>query len=441
MFRKLSYLLILILLGCEEDNPKPVKKYADLDIISGNKQSGKTSEALASEIVLRVTPINNQYKRENFYIEQRSQEDGLITASSSSITGLISADQTGVIKAIWKLGCLKKDQAITLYLYYSDSCTWLTLKPCVPIDSVQVTATASTPQGWNKACGIYEVDQFNTRIRTYNNTQYAVNSGKLYRAEMDEGMFWREVPGVPVDDIFDFGFTSTGKVYALTETHGVYKSDDLQTWTSTSNGILDPRYPISLLVEDTTVYVSFLFDGLYRMRPAQSNFWKKLLINGKYYEEYEWVTRHPNGNLYLVDKWDDYWVSSNSGNSWTHIPIQYKYVNYQTEDLKIHSSGQIYIGSGDASLAILNPETYTGTLHTYYQWNASHQLINNIIFRNTNDVYYLVNYTPDPGIYSSVNNWQKIDIDFGDKPIKLFVFEPNGKFLLGTYDGIYYWKD
>jgi hypothetical protein len=445
MLRKFSFFLFLVLLGCQRDDEGPQKnlKYAELKVISGNNQTGKTGEALANEIVLQVTPMNTKFKKDYFYLQQGEPDgNGYIQSSGPGLsTGAIFADETGTFKVTWKLGCVKKDLAITFYLYYSDSCRFQTPKPCAYVDLVTVKANAFTPHGWNKSCGLfYDTDRYKTKIRTYNNTMYVVNYGKLFKSKMGEGMYWEEMPGVPVNDIFDFGFTNTGRIYALTENHGVYTSDNFQNWTSTNTGILDPRYPISLLVEDSTVYVSFYFDGLYRLRSSKSNFWKKLLIDGKYYEQYKYITRHPNGNLYLVDKWDAYWVSANSGDAWTHIPIEYKYVNYETEDLKIHSSGNIYIGSGDASLAILNPDTYTGTLYRYYEWNASHQLINNILFRNSNDVYYLVNYTPNPGIYSSVNNWQKLDIGF-DKPINQFVFDQNGNFILGTYNGLYYWKD
>jgi hypothetical protein len=440
MLRKIFFFLFLILLSCQEDENGPRNpKYAELRVISGDNQTGNTGVPLASEIVLQVTPRSTVYKKDHFFVQTKEGTGYLATSGLTQAT--VYADASGMIRTNLIPGCRTQEQAISIYLYYADSCTFQTPKPCAFVDSVIIRATASTPHGWNKACAPFnEVDRYNSKVRSYNNQPYAVNGGTLYKAVLEEGMTWEKVPDVPVNDIFDFGFTSTGRIYVLTENHGVYTANNFQDWTSEKNGILDPRYPLSLLVEDSIVYVSFLFDGLYRLRPDKSNFWKKLLIDGKYYEEYKFVTRHPNGNLYLVDKWDAYWMSTNSGDSWTHIPIAYQYVNYETTDLAIHPSGQIYIGSGDASLATLSPDTYTGTLYKYYEWNASHQFIDNIMFRNGNDVYYLVNFTPNPGIYSSVNNWQKHDIGFTE-PINQFAFDQNGKFILGTYGGYYYWKN
>ncbi len=64
------------------------------------------------------------------------------------------------------------------------------------------------------------------------------------------------------------------------------------------------------------------------------------------------------------------------------------------------------------TISAITPDTYTGDVHSYCQWNASAQEVNNIQFYN-NDVYYLVNFTPTPGIYRKNNNWGgPIDLGF-----------------------------
>lgn len=439
----LIFFVLVMLFGCNEsDEPLSIKnQYALLEIVSGNNQSGITGQLLEDSLILKVTPKNTTLKVDHFYVKAKmAKGNGDIIGSGYSNNFVSNAN--GKIKLQWRLGCDQKDQLLTFYLYNFDSCSFNVNPPlaCTPIDSVTFSATSSTPSGWNRSCGISWVDRYNTKFRTQNNQLYAVNSGTLYKyIEGAETRWWDKIPGVPVTDIFDFGFTSTGSVYLLTENHGVYYSSDFKIWTLQTNGILDPRYPLSILVEDSVVYVSFMFDGVYRMRTSAPNFWKKLLIDGKYNEEYKFLTRHPNGELYLIDKWGTYWVSENSGDSWDRVPLEYKYANYETEDLKIHPSGTIYIGSGDASLAILNPDTYTGELISYYQWNASYQIIDNIFFRD-DGVYYLVSFTPNPGIYSSANGWQKVDIGFNES-ISTFAFDSRGEFIVAKYDGIYYKKD
>ena len=56
------------------------------------------------------------------------------------------------------------------------------------------------------------------------------------------------------------------------------------------------------------------------------------------------------------------------------------------------------------------------------------------------NVYYLVNFTPNPGVYSSSQSRSKIDLGF-DKTILEFEFDLVGKFILVSYDGSYYWKE
>jgi hypothetical protein len=442
-----SILVVVTLLACGEDEnglAPTYRPYAGVEILDGNGQSGATGEMLNDTLRIHITSQIISLNPEHFVLFPKIiNGNGIVSHPSFSDkpAQFLEADSQGSIKALWRLGCGDTQQRLTFYLYNTDSCGIATIASglCEPIDSVTFNATAKTPHGWNRACGITWSDRHNTKIREYNDKLYAVHYGVLYSLVIKEGMSWEQVPGVPSDEIYDFGFTSTGIIYLLTENNGLYRSSDLRHWKALSNGIQDARYPYTLLVEDSVVYASFMFDGLYRLRTSSGDTWKKLLIDGKYWEEYKFATRHPEGDLYIVDKWDELWVSSNSGDTWTHVPISYQYMRSEAEDFKIDNSGTIYIGSGDASLAILTATNYTGELHSYYKWNSTHQFINNIKFRN-GEVYYLVNFTPSPGIYSSTSGWQKVDIGF-DKPIHQFAFDPSGNFILGCNDGIYYWKD
>jgi hypothetical protein len=67
------------------------------------------------------------------------------------------------------------------------------------------------------------------------------------------------------------------------------------------------------------------------------------------------------------------------------------------------------------------------------------QVINNITFRD-DGVYYLVNFTPNPGIYTSALGYQKYDIGYEDK-FSRFVFDSQGRVIVMKYDGVYYKKE
>ena len=44
----------------------------------------------------------------------------------------------------------------------------------------------------------------------------------------------------------------------------------------------------------------------------------------------------------------------------------------------IDAAGSLYIGGADATISILDPNTYQGEVHRHYEWNASSQTVNNI---------------------------------------------------------------
>lgn len=435
-------LFVLAITGCDEEseNAKPtMEKYAMLEIVSGNNQTGVTGQFLKDSLIIKVTPKNSSIRADRFYVRTKmTKGNGYVEQFYYHNASFASTN--GKIRTRWSLGCDQNEQKFTFYLYNIDSCMYAQIPEpvCTPVDSITFSATASTPAGWNRSCGIIYPDYYNTNFKTFGGQVYAVSRGALYKMVRQDAAWWEKITSVPVNDVAYFDFNSAGKMFIVSENQGVFTSTDLKNWTSIGNGLLDPRDPIGLLVEDSVVYVSYYFDGLYRLRSG-STFWKKLLINGTYIDRYEFLARHPNGTLYTTDTWNTIWESKNSGDLWSNTGIEWKYKNYHVEDFKIHPSGQIYIGANDATLSILDPATYTGDMFSYYQFNSSMQTINNITFRE-DGVYYLVNFTPNPGLYSSAHGYQKYDIGFNEK-FSRFVFDSQGRVLVMTWDGVYYKKE
>ena len=77
-----------------------------------------------------------------------------------------------------------------------------------------------------------------------------------------------------------------------------------------------------------------------------------------------------------------------------------------------------------------------GTAKRYYQSNGWSQSVNHINIFN-NDVFFLVNSTPKPGIYSKRNNWGRIELDFNERIYSYFI-KPDGGFLLLGQNALYY---
>jgi hypothetical protein len=194
------------------------------------------------------------------------------------------------------------------------------------------------------------------------------------------------------------------------------------------------RQPTSFLVEDSAMFVSFYSDGPYRTTD-NGNFWKKLVVGG-ISERFYYIRRHPDGRLMLFDEFSNFLVSADNGDTWKLVFIDYKYVNNQVFDFKIAPDGRLYIGAENSSLAIIDPNTYQGDVHSYPQYNSNEQTINNITITGDN-VYYLVNYSSIPGIYSESNSWKWVDIGFNGR-IDYYYLKENNKYLVDSDGWVYY---
>lgn len=154
-------------------------------------------------------------------------------------------------------------------------------------------------------------------------------------------------------------------------------------------------------------------------------------------DKYFHINRHPNGDLYLFDEWNNLWHSTNYGDNWNKINLDYKYRNYKVEDFIIARDGTLYIGAGDATISILSSDTYTGTMHSFYKMNHSSQHVEDIQIIN-DFVYFTVNGNPTPGIYTS-QNWERLDLGF-EGQINNYYLKKDRTFMLLSRDGLYYYN-
>ena len=222
------------------------------------------------------------------------------------------------------------------------------------------------PQGWAKACGVNFGGQF---AAPQNSTSiYYVSSGAVYFST-DGGITWQQLKTLPQNvQAHDLKFNSRGDFYLLTENDGIYYSTDAgTTWQAINTGIIDHRYPLTFVVEDTALFVSFYFDGLYRTT-NNGDYWKKLLIGGKYYEEYSNVTRLPDGSLYLNDKWGTIFRSADNGDNWQQVIVSYQYLRSPVSDINSDADGNLVLASSyDGLLAVFiapNPCRQCGFIFT-----------------------------------------------------------------------------
>jgi hypothetical protein len=165
-------LLILALAGCDEEDSgvKPtVEKYAMLEILSGNNQSGVTGQFLKDSIVIKVIPKSTALKVDRFYVRAKmTKGNGYLAELHYSETAFAASN--GKIRTSWSLGCNEKDQLLTFYLYNYDSCMYnmLPAPVCAAVDSITIKASSSTPSGWNRSCGLVDPDYYFTKFKTFN---------------------------------------------------------------------------------------------------------------------------------------------------------------------------------------------------------------------------------------------------------------------------------
>jgi len=416
--------LFIAIMGCEKKNTNPEPEKLIIEIVHGNGQSGVYNSLLHDSLVVKVTDIKGNP------VSKAPVSFVLKTGNGKISPDWVFTDALGLGYVYLTIGCNSEYNELTAYLNDSISNR---------IDSVTFSATALLPNGWGKSCGIEYTGPFETVFREHNGTIYLANYDMIYTTN-DGGISWQEYENMPPisyhSDIFDIQFNSKGWMYIATEDDGIFYTEDYATWHQINNGILDHRDPMTFLVEDTCLFISFYFDGLYRSTD-NGKFWRKLLVNGGYSERYVFINRHPNGDLYLFDKWDDFWRSSDNGNNWNRVPLDYKYTNYEVEDFIIDKDGTLYIGAGDATISIVSSETYQGNMHSYYEWNASTQHVEDIKIID-DIIYYTVNGNPEPGIYSS-QNWDRIDLGF-ENPIYAYHLKTDGTFLIASSDGVYYYN-
>ena len=438
LFNVLLLLSFVTLLSCERDDINPTKPttFGKLEIVRGDNQTGYFGELLSDSIIIKASS-NNAHK--SYLIKyERVQGNGSIERGYYGYKNGFFIDETGILKIEWRLGCDYNIQKIKLILYVEETRNKYGYINYYsePSDSIIISASGIKPTGWVRSCGCEDLGAFFPKIVSFDESiLYLVSRG--FYSSIDNGLNWNKVEGVPDwENIVDAQFNSLGWLYLLTENNGVCYSKDLQNWEYINNGILDPRNPTSFLVEDSTLFVSFYFDGLYKTSD-NGGFWKKMLIDGHERQFYH-ITRHPNGDIYLIDKWDNLWISKDYGKLWGKVDIEYKYVDAPIHDLEISKNGLIYIGADDATISEVNSTSYQGDIHSYYERNGSTQHVDNITIKH-GDVFYLVKGSPKSGIYSKSNNWSLINVGF-NKRINYFYLKSDNTFMILSSDGLYYFN-
>jgi photosystem II stability/assembly factor-like uncharacterized protein len=436
--------ILTIALACkheDEPDPQPVMQ-AKLSIVKGDRQTGFFGEYLPDSLVLKVTPTGT-IPAGNFRVSyQITQGNGYMEPINNGIVysnTYLQSDSKGMLKLRWNLGCNALQQKVVFYLYSND-CPAVDLQnnKCLPIDSVSFAAAAKQPSGWSRACGVGSSFSFQPSFASHQNRIYFVNGGVAY-SSTDGGINWNAFPASTPQDIRFLKCNSQGYLYALTENKGVfYSRDQGVSWTEINTGILDHRYPLALVVEDDNLFVSFYFDGLYRSK-NNGAFWKKLLIEGKYHEEYQYITRVPNGDLFLFDKWSTLFKSSNNGDKWQRQSLNYRYSSGTKGEMAIDHAGHLVIGDEyNGYLAVLSPATLTGEVVSFYTPETHSTCTVRQITPYQDKLYFAVTGNLKPGVYFGNQGNYTYAHPGLETRVEAFHVKNDGSLLLVNSSGLYY---
>ena len=190
-----AFLILVIpacFVSCDEDHdPAGLSGGAQLELIAGTGQAGATGQLLHDTLRLRIVITNKKLTPGNFVLHPKAASGHGVAIQPGfpdQAAQYLYGDDEGNINVLWRLGCGDVKQKLTFYLY-ADSCGLSAIQSgtCAPIDSVIVNATATTPHGWNRACGFTWADRYNTQVRMLNGQLYATNLGTLYKLVVKEG--------------------------------------------------------------------------------------------------------------------------------------------------------------------------------------------------------------------------------------------------------------
>ncbi|NEU08011.1 hypothetical protein GZH53_06770 [Flavihumibacter sp. R14] len=434
----LTLTVFTIFTGCQksdntEGNPDVSSEpKAKIALLTGDKQQGIYGDDLPNDLELAISVPAGKTVGQYYIRFGMIQGNG--TIADYGHDNPINVAPNGKLRVRWRLGCDNPVQKLKAYVYaYSLSYSTNEIT-AIPEDSVYVQASGTKPSGWGRSCGCGVPDIYNSNIITHDNKTLYLASRELY-SSTDNGINWTKVAGVPKwSEVRGVQFNSKGWMYVLTKNDGIFFSKDLRNWQAINNGILDMRDPTAFMVKDDVLMVSFYFDGPY-LTQDNGGFWQKLLVS-RNSQRFMFFNQHPDGTLYLFDDWDTFFKSKDMGKTWQSLQLDNNYYSSGPSGFAIGPDGNLFIGSGDATIAQLSPTTLKGTSKRYYEWNGSTQSVSDIQFYN-NDVFYLVSSTPKPGIYSLNNGWGRVELDF-PKTIVSYFRKSDGGFLLQSHDGLYY---
>jgi len=230
--KKLFYVLLAIILlsfGCKKENPKGSDNIDfstgfHVQVVGGNFQRDTVGNTLKDSIIVKVTDNGSPVEGYIVQFKRSGCEDFTVSEKTSSAAGRASF--------AWNLSGETGDQSLTIVLMDANR---------NKKDSVSAAATGiAALQGWHKGGCLQNFPVNNVKALSSGRILASQNlTGYVYYSD-DNAVSWHPLKTFSKNYFVSKIVTSGTNVFLATRDDGIfYSSDNGQSWTNISSGILN----------------------------------------------------------------------------------------------------------------------------------------------------------------------------------------------------------
>jgi photosystem II stability/assembly factor-like uncharacterized protein len=262
------------------------------------------------------------------------------------------------------------------------------------------------------------------------------SSNGIYRyQETDDS--WKELNnGIHARRIERIQFTSSGSILVLSLGNWYRSTDGGASWTvlkfdSTVTSV--SAYSPILSTRAGSIFIAAAFEnecGLLRSTDDGVS-WKKISVLSNYYFFYG-LAESSTGDLYAIDGYNNIYMSSNNGDSWSRVASGAAYIGPITLGIAADNIGNCYIAK-DSSVLILR----NGAIWKEYALKRNFASWESMIFDKQGEVFL---GSSSNGVYhtsDSGTSWTLLNSGLFDTYVESIATDDSNNVILGTSSGVF----
>lgn len=325
--------IIVLGLGCKKDNPKgaidiDLSKGLHIQVVGGNFQRDTVGNTLKDSIIVKVTDNGSPVEGYIVQFKRSGCEDIIVTEATTTAAGRASF--------AWYLSGETGQQSANIVLMDANR---------NKKDSTSAGATGvAAEKGWHRGGCVQNFQINNVKALNSGRILASQNStGYIYYSD-DNAVSWRPLKTFSKNYFVSKIITSGTDIFLATQNDGVfYSSDNGQTWTNISGGILsvlnfsDLAYTRGGHLVYTNSYGVFVSDD-------KGQNWNE--------EDYglpmgpcTYPCENANGDLFIIGSDATVYKLALHTSSWDNIGSMGNYLLSSVESLYIDDKDHMFIGS------------------------------------------------------------------------------------------------